>query len=993
MGSKQTWVEYLKSMTSATGIKGQIRRSSKEQQVAISEQTREIVASREALVKKFSSGFDSVNGTLEWGFGRMENAMNGVAASIDALRASFDYNMTLVLEQLQLQNQTMTRFLEQMEAIHDTLQSPTLTQAREFYRIGCERLSKGLLDKALEAFLEAVRRNDTNFMTHLMIGKLYLYGVSNEINVLNVKKAEFHLRAAARYAKAEITRLPDANRFAGEALLHAAISCYVQADDQVTAGNIPETQRLLQASLDLARQAAEVYPQLSESHYHHAKFASLLGDGRTAKASLARAIALDETYCLKADIDSDFTFVRAQVTDLFQQLRTKSGDKIRDKLRSTEKLLTDWVYLTSEAKNAESEIRLMISEAKNCLARNTYFDNHDALRLLQQAEQIFQTLLVHKFALHALSANFGRITSIAFSPNQKLLASGGGEKVVKLWGLSENQLKATLKGHEDTIVELAFSHDSTMLASVDKRGSVKIWDAERGALLRDLVDTMSPVHCIAFSPDDTMLAIGCDNREATLWRVRTGSLMYTFRAHKSSVDTVVFSHDSKMMATGSPDNTAVVWDANSGKLLQTFNGCSGLANCLAFSSDDNVLVSGCNDGSVRFYRIQDGELVHSISERSGTVSWIVLSPDSKVLATVNVGKALQLWDVASGQLLHNLKPFSRGITSARFSPDGTILSALDFQDRSVKLWSVNDGKLMHVIAGNLTCSAFSPDGSMLVTGDETGSLRFWGRMVTTRGAYEESRAREAAVAEAKQPHRRYEARQGDGNLRAELEERRRAEILRQQQERRETPAQGPRYTEQRPREAPAQSPRFTEQRPRETPPESPRFTPRETPPENPRFAEQRPRETPPESPRYAEQRPRETPPQSPRLVDQRPRDTSPQTPRFDEGKPRDNYDATQYGDPEQRVRNEQEEGEQLRRRLERSGEREYDQDPRWEKADREGPESKEVLLHEEELRLWREQQQRQLVKRAKSGSCLECGRKLGLLARISGVKFCRKHAF
>ena len=887
MGSKQTWVEYLKSMSNANGLKGQIRRSSKEQQVAISKQTREIVASREALEKKFSNGFDSVNGTLEWGIGRLENTMNGVSASIDALRASFDYNLALVIEQLQLQNQTMQSFLQQMEVIHDTLQSPTLTQAREFYRIGCERLVKGLLDKALEAFLEAARKDDTNFMAHLMIGKLYLYGVNGESNVLNVRKAEFHLRAAARYAKAEITRLPEANRFAGEALLHAAISCYVQADDQVLAGNTAETQRFLQASLDLSRQAAEIYPQLSESHYHHAKFASLLGDGKTAKTSLARAIALDETYCLKADADSDFHFVRTQVTELFQQLRHKSGEKIQDKLRRSAKLLTDWIYLTSEAKNAETEIRQMLAEVKNCLARNTYFDNHDALRLLQQAEQLFQSLQVHKFSLHTLSANFGRISCIAFSPNQKVLASGGAEKTVKLWSLAENQLKFTLRGHEETIIDLAFSHDSTMLASVDKKGCVKLWDAENGALIYNLVEAAGPIHCVAFSPDDTLLAIGGDNREANVWRLEDGSLLHTFRAHKSSVDTVVFSGNGKMLATGSPDNTAVLWDVKAGKLLQTFNGCSGLANCLAFSADSTVLISGCNDGSVRFYRVRDGELVHHISERSGSVSWLVLSPHSDLLATVNIGKALQLWEVASGQLLHNLRPFSRGITSARFSPDGSILSAIDFQDRSVKLWNVQDGKLMHVIAGNLTCSAFSPDGSLLVTGDETGGLKFWGRMVTTKEAYEASKRREAASTAAHdQAWKSDRLRQAQASQRAEEEQRRRAEMLKQ---------------------------------------------------EKLREAE-------------AIRQPQEAP----------------------------------------RRRSERLESEQERWMAYKSAEPEA---PRREKSNPPSVDPKEVLLHEEELRLWREQQQRQLVKRAKSGSCLECGRKLGLFARISGVKFCRKHAF
>jgi hypothetical protein len=177
-------------------------------------------------------------------------------------------------------------------------------------------------------------------------------------------------------------------------------------------------------------------------------------------------------------------------------------------------------------------------------------------------------------------------------------------------------------------------------------------------------------------------------------------------------------------------------------------------------------------------------------------------------------------------------------------------------------------------------------------------------MVTTREAYEANKAREAAAATAQQS-RRYEPRRSEASVRAELEERRRAELLRQRQER--LREETPRVVEDRPQTA---------------------YIPR----------------TPDEG--------------------QRQRD--------------------------EKLEAEQLEAEQLRRRLERSAEN----DPtRWEKVSRQTPDRKEVLLHDEELRLWREQQQRQLMKRAKSGSCLECGRKLGLFARISGVKFCRKHAF
>ena len=59
------------------------------------------------------------------------------------------------------------------------------------------------------------------------------------------------------------------------------------------------------------------------------------------------------------------------------------------------------------------------------MARNTYFDNREAIDLMQQANQIFHGLLVHKFAMHTLSAHTGRVTTMAFSSDQSTLASGG----------------------------------------------------------------------------------------------------------------------------------------------------------------------------------------------------------------------------------------------------------------------------------------------------------------------------------------------------------------------------------------------------------------------------------------------------------------------------------------------------------------------------------------------------------------------------------------
>lgn len=736
IGSHQSWDKHLKNTSLFKGIKGEIRRSSQQERMAISEQSQSIIASREALSKRFADGFDSINVTLESGFGRLESVINGVGGSMDALRASFDYGVALLVEQFQMQNQHMVILLQQMDAVHATLENPTLTQAREFYRIGCDRLSKGLLDKALEAFEDSAKKDDANFMTQMMIGKLYLYGVNEDCNIIDTQKAEHHLRAAARYAKAEARLLPAATRFAGEALLHASIASYARANDKVLAGNTGEAQQLLQNSFNLASQAAETYPQLSESFYHQAKFAALLGDGKTATASLQHAIELDEAYCLKADSDVDFRFVLGDVKQLFNGLRNKSNDEVLNKLQQCEALLTEWVYPSVEARQCEAEMHKLLEEAKVCLVRNTYFDNREAQQLIQKAEQTFKAMLVHKSVLQTVAAHTNRVTSLAFSADQTTLASGGSDGLILLWRLPENQLKLTLHGHNDAITHLAFSHNSRILASVDRRGGVRLWHVATGSLMCDLTASSNAVHCLTFSPDDKKLVIGNYDRQATIWDVVSGVALHTLNGHKSSVDTAVFSRDGKLLATGSPDNTAMLWDANTGRLLHTFFGCSGLSNCLAFHANDTILICGSSDGSVRFYNVADKKMLYNLPERSGTVSWMTLSPDSKLLATVHYGKAVQLWDVPNAKLLHNLKPFSPGITSVRFSPDGIVLAANDYQDRSVKLWSAQDGRLVHVIAGNLTCAEFSHDGGVLVTGDETGSLKFWGRMVITRAAFE-----------------------------------------------------------------------------------------------------------------------------------------------------------------------------------------------------------------------------------------------------------------
>jgi len=181
-----TWKQYLQADSFVQDITGEVRRTGQGIRTAISDQTRNIIASNDALAREFGEGFDSVNSTLEWGFGR-------VVSEIVELRAAFSYGMGLVLEQLRIQQRTLDGILDRLDAIHETLILPRLTQARELSRSGMERLQRGLLPEALKDFLESAEKNETDFLVQLQIGKLYLYGRNLTDDVIDLPSAEKHL--------------------------------------------------------------------------------------------------------------------------------------------------------------------------------------------------------------------------------------------------------------------------------------------------------------------------------------------------------------------------------------------------------------------------------------------------------------------------------------------------------------------------------------------------------------------------------------------------------------------------------------------------------------------------------------------------------------------------------------------------------------------------------------------------------------------------------
>jgi WD40 repeat protein len=185
------------------------------------------------------------------------------------------------------------------------------------------------------------------------------------------------------------------------------------------------------------------------------------------------------------------------------------------------------------------------------------FELHDA-DMYDEKEKAAAAAEKREAPAHAES-----VYRVAFSPDDKLIATASGDTTVKLWNAAGGKHLSTLTGHADEVWDVAFSSDSKRLATASHDRTAQIWDITKtteGSLTPSVVLTLSGhtrwLWCVAFSPDDKRIATGSSDNTTKLWDAVTGEELLTLTGHTKAVNRIAFrSPDGKHLATSSEDGT------------------------------------------------------------------------------------------------------------------------------------------------------------------------------------------------------------------------------------------------------------------------------------------------------------------------------------------------------------------------------------------------------------------------------------------------------
>ncbi len=239
---------------------------------------------------------------------------NTLQSGLEDMRAEFEWGFSLVVDRMDVQSKQIAEVAAKLGELHKTLKSPLMTQAQELFELGEMRLDRGLLDKALESFLQSEKKNDVNFLLQFQIGKLLLYG----IGLVDLPEAERHFLLSAQFANAEKNTIRNWRRYCGEAYFHAGIAAYLLGEKEQLAQRPGAMRMRLQKSLDYLLKSRDLWPDFLDSAYTKAKCHSLLGQVREAQSEFTFLSDRDRRYFGKAMADQDFQSMQAQVEEVFR---------------------------------------------------------------------------------------------------------------------------------------------------------------------------------------------------------------------------------------------------------------------------------------------------------------------------------------------------------------------------------------------------------------------------------------------------------------------------------------------------------------------------------------------------------------------------------------------------------------------------------------------------------------------------------------------------
>jgi WD40 repeat protein/serine/threonine protein kinase len=366
----------------------------------------------------------------------------------------------------------------------------------------------------------------------------------------------------------------------------------------------------------------------------------------------------------------------------------------------------------------------------------------------------------------------GPVTSVAFSPDGRFIAAGGGRRLdyeyadgtrydtpsvadysVRVFDIETGAEVNRFEGHTDAVWHVKFSPDSRRVYSVSRDNTIRTWSLQTGEQISNVSNGYdSSIRHQRFgtiSDDGQISIISSNSQRTTLIDTSSGAVVTDMDLGLSSsiqpVWKAALSPDGNFVLAGSGDpgvhshfGELTYWDVSARNVLWQIL-LDGPVRALAFDQTGNYALIATYEPApgtfgafaatsiIMLIDVQTGAQIRTFRHGYGPVTDVAFSPDGRIGVSVASDQVIKLWDIKTGEIIETLTGHDGWITDVDFNPNGRQI-VTSSEDGTLRLWDIRHGAEYQRFEGHIAPIhdvVLNPQGDMMVSGSIDRTLIEW----------------------------------------------------------------------------------------------------------------------------------------------------------------------------------------------------------------------------------------------------------------------------
>ncbi len=320
---------------------------------------------------------------------------------------------------------------------------------------------------------------------------------------------------------------------------------------------------------------------------------------------------------------------------------------------------------------------------------------------------------------HSLMGHAGNIVSLAFSNDDARLTSGGDDKTIRVWDLS-NMAQPELRkieGLTAAVTAVGCNTDGSQIIAGFADNALRLFNTADGMVLKEFVGHAGIVSAAGFWSGQPF-SVSQDGT-VRFWNAADATQVRTFSL-PSPPTSFAISVDTQRMAFGGADNQVRIHQTDNGGVLQTLQGFATAATSLSFSQDVQLVSVVNADGRVSIFNAATARLRETFTDPK--VRSAVFTATTALL----VARANEVITAQSPRFVQHLDGNTQPVRKMAFHPNNQLVFVAA-ADGTLRGYSPQNGQAAFSTGHGAAVNdlAVSADGQFLATAGDNNLVRLW----------------------------------------------------------------------------------------------------------------------------------------------------------------------------------------------------------------------------------------------------------------------------